>query len=133
MSGAATATSELWVRVVLLGATNAEPDASLLTSAAGRVLLIVVVAVVLVVLGLWAKRLFLGDRRAPAIKPSPAFGLADLRRLREEGKLTDDEFERARDRLVAAEASRVAGPTTDERTLAEGKHDDLTGRAEGGR
>jgi hypothetical protein len=69
--------------------------------AIGRVLLIVIAAVVIFVLALWAKRQFLGGGAEGTEPVTTGFGISDLRKLRDEGKLTNEEFERARDKMIA--------------------------------
>ena len=76
------------------------PDATALWVTLGRVLLVVVVAIVLLTLGLWLKRRVMGEPEADGGVPSGGFGLGELRRMRDRGEITGEEYERAREKLV---------------------------------
>ncbi len=77
-------------------------------AAAGRVLLVLIAATVLILIGLWLKRRYLDDDERPDRVLSSGFGLSELRAMRERGELTDDEFERARTRIVKRAQDEVA-------------------------
>ncbi|MEM7809096.1 MAG: hypothetical protein AAF561_13385 [Planctomycetota bacterium] len=83
----------------LLVATE-RSDAQEFLATGGRILLVLIGAIVLLLIGLWAKRHFLDDDEPEGISMS-GFGIGELRRLHKDGKLSDAEFERARNRLVA--------------------------------
>ena len=61
---------------------------------------LVLLAVVIVgfVLAIWAKRRL----REPDPEPTIGFSLADLRELHRTGKISDEEFERARGKMAAS-------------------------------
>ena len=72
------------------------------------VLLTIVVTVVLVLLALAVKKRF---SAAGDVGPSPVgggFTVGDLRRMRDNGEISDEEFERARERIVAGAKRRLA-------------------------
>jgi hypothetical protein len=78
-----------------------------IVSAAFWVLLIIVAAVVLLVIALAVKKRF-GER--DAVSPDvvgAGFTIGDLRRMRDSGEMSDEEYERARERIVAAAKRRL--------------------------
>ncbi len=100
---------------------------------AGRVLLVVIAAVVLLVIGLWLKRKIVGEPERDVSLQAAGFGVGDLRRMHEAGELTDAEYERARDRLVARArkmANDDAGELPHEPDRLRGKDLDLIRNAE---
>ncbi|MCC6683243.1 MAG: hypothetical protein IT445_20290 [Phycisphaeraceae bacterium] len=68
--------------------------------------MIVIAAIVLVAVALVVRRLMLGRH-----EPGESFTLSDVRRLHQEGQLSDEEFEAARKRLIAQQraAMNMAG------------------------
>lgn len=91
-----------WLLGLLAQSTQpgAAPDAALgFRRALMWVLLLIVAFVVLVLLAMWFRRHFLGGPKRREREPI-GFSLSDLRRLRDEGKITTEEYERTRDRLV---------------------------------
>ena len=71
-------------------------------SAVGWILLILVVAVTLFVVALWAKGRWFGGPD-PGVTTGGVVGgftISDLKRMRDSGEISDDEFERARERIV---------------------------------
>ena len=77
------------------------PDPTAIWDTLGRVLLVVVAAIVLLVLGLWLKRRIVGSPEPEAPIPMGGFGMSELRKMRDRGELSEEEFERARAKLVA--------------------------------
>lgn len=77
------------------------PDPTAIWHTLGRVLLVVIAAIVLLVLGLWVKRRIVGVPEPEAPMLMGGFGIGELRKMRDRGELSDEEFERARDKLVA--------------------------------
>jgi hypothetical protein len=79
------------------------------------------VLIVLIVAGaagvLWLRRWMKEEEDVPTTPGGIGFSLSDLRQLHREGKMTDEEFERARSKMVAAGKS-----------LAEKLPDPLAGR-----
>ena len=70
----------------------------------------IVAAVVLLMLGLWLKRR-LDARDSAATAPDVAaggFAVGDLRRMRDAGEISDEEYERARERIVAGARRTMA-------------------------
>lgn len=83
-----------------------------LWGAMGWILLMIIIGVVLVLLTLWFKKWLLGQPERTA-RHGPGFSLHDLRRLRDSGQISPEEYERARDLLVArshTQGARAAGP-----------------------
>ncbi len=81
-----------------------------LMSATGWVLLVIIAAVVLLLLSLWVKKRF-DHRNAPEMAPDVAtggFAVGDLRRMRDSGEISDEEYERARERIVAGARRTLA-------------------------
>ena len=68
----------------------------------GKLFIWLLVLIGLVVVGffivVWVKR----RMQAPDATPSPGFSLADLRELHRTGKISDEEFERARGKMAAS-------------------------------
>ncbi len=88
---------------VALATVETSEDAQAFLGTAGRILLVLVGAIVLLLIGLWGKRRFLDDDdEGVSMGGISGFGISELRRLRDEGQLTEEEFERARDRIVAS-------------------------------
>ena len=82
--------------------TLAAPEGGSVLSALGWVLLIIVAAVVLLVLGLWVKKKITGDDDfEPPSMVMGSFSVGDLRRMRDNGEISDEEFERARERVIS--------------------------------
>ena len=95
----------------------AQPDKSTaVMTAAMWVLLILVAVVVLVLIGLAVKRRLWDDdagggdgvTTGSPDRMAAGFTVGDLRRMRDAGEINDDEFERARERIVAAAKRRMA-------------------------
>ena len=106
----------------------AQANASSFLHVAGRALLVVTVAIVLLVIGLWLKRRILGGPEPDLSLRSAGFGVGDLRRMRDAGELSEGEFERARAKLVAGArrmANEEAGDPPAERDKVRGKDLDL--------
>lgn len=61
---------------------------------------------VLVVLAAWARRRLVARKDDPIT--ATGFSLSDLRRLRDEGKMSPEEYERARQLIVATAQKAVA-------------------------
>lgn len=94
-----------------LAATN---DATRsIMSAVGWILLILIVAVVLFVVALWAKGKWFGtpERQDYGEGLAGGFTVGDLRRMRDSGEISDEEFERARERIVVAARRQVEADT----------------------
>ena len=70
-----------------------------LLRAIGWGVLLVVVAVVAIILAMWVRRRMLGEPSARE-ESIGGFTLGDLRRMRDEGKLTRKEYEESRRRIV---------------------------------
>lgn len=75
--------------------------------AIGWGLLLTVVAVVAILLAMWVRRQMIGgpSRRQEGVA---GFTLGDLRRMRDEGKITPEEYEASRQRLVASAQKTIA-------------------------
>lgn len=96
-------------------ATGVPPDASTgLRRALMWALLLIISFIVLVLLAMWFRRQFLGGTRRSALEPI-GFSLADLRRLRDQGKITQEEYERTRDRIVHSAHFAIADAAKDDR------------------
>ena len=67
--------------------------------------------IVLVILGfvlvLWVKRRLRDDSDAKNVKPL-GFSLSDLRELHRNGHMSDEEFERAKEKIIGAAKARTA-------------------------
>ena len=115
-------------------ATRPAESADRLWHTVGTVLLLVVVAVTLTLLALWVKRQFLGGPEPTPPGQFGGFNLADLRRLRAAGKMTEAEFERAKALLVAPARKETIARAGDEREGDTRTKDvDLIREAEEGR
>ncbi|HTW94456.1 MAG TPA: hypothetical protein VMD30_06675 [Tepidisphaeraceae bacterium] len=68
-------------------------------------LLVIGLTVIGFLIGNWARRRVFDPKSLPAA----GFQLDDLRRLRQEGKLTQAEFEKMRDRVIAAAQKKSGG------------------------
>ena len=68
---------------------------------------LVVVAGVLLLLGLWLKRRVVGSPEPEAPISMGGFGMAELREMHRRGELSDEEFERAKEKLVARMKARA--------------------------
>lgn len=91
------------------------PDAGIgLRRALMWALLLVISFVVLVLLAMWFRRQFLGGSKRSMLEPI-GFSLADLRRLRAEGKITQEEYELTRDRIVHSAQVAAAAAAEDDR------------------
>ena len=113
-----TARSSLVV-VLATGTTDGEPGprpvgdlGERLWQAAGWVLLILVVLVTALLLAMWVKRQILG-RPGSRAREGAGFTLSDLRELRREGKISQEEYERTRDRIVQAAQVAIADAAGD--------------------
>jgi hypothetical protein len=71
------------------------------------VLLLIVAFVVLLWLAMWFRRQFLGGPKGIGREPA-GFSITDLRRLRDQGKITAEEYERTRERLVHSAQVAIA-------------------------
>lgn len=78
-----------------------------LMQALGWGLLLTVAAVVAFLLAMWIRRQMIGQPRRGPVE-SEGFTLADLRRLRDEGKMTGEEYEASRRRMVEAAQRTLA-------------------------
>ena len=79
-------------------------------SAVGWILLILVVAVTLFVVALWAKGRWFGAPE-PGVATGGVIGgftIGDLKRMRDSGEISDEEFERARERIVVTARREMA-------------------------
>ena len=87
----------------------ATPDgASAVIRSVFWVLLTIVVTVVLILLALAIKKRFSGGGEPGPGPIGGGFTVGDLRRMRDNGEISDDEFERARERIVAGAKRRLA-------------------------
>ncbi len=77
-------------------------------------LLLLVVGVVAIWLAFWFRRQMLGSPRRNAPEAA-GFSLTDLRRLRAEGKITKEEYEQTRDRIVQAAQRAISDASDDDR------------------
>lgn len=75
--------------------------------ALGWGLLLTVAAVVAFLLAMWVRRQMVGGPRR-AVLEGGGFSLADLRRMRDEGKMSKEEYELSRRRMVAAAQRTLA-------------------------
>ncbi len=76
--------------------------ASFLNLAVPAAVVLVVAAVLITVLAVYRRRMNSDTHDAPI------FTLSDLRRMRNEGQLSDEEFERARSKLVTQSQRKIA-------------------------
>jgi hypothetical protein len=76
--------------------------ASFLNLAVPAAIVLVVAAVLITVLAVYRRRMKADTDDAPI------FTLSDLRRMRDEGQLSDEEFERARSKLVTNTHRKIA-------------------------
>ncbi len=79
------------------------------------VLLLIVSAVVFMLLAFWFRRQFVGSPRTADAVGQAGFTLGDLRRLRAEGKISQDEYEMTRDRIVLSAQSALADAADDDK------------------
>ena len=82
-------------------------------SATGWVLLVLIAAVVLLMLGLWMKKRLdhRGDMTSAPDVAVGGFSVGELRRMRDAGEISDEEYERARERIVAGARRQMAKDT----------------------
>ena len=71
------------------------------------VLLLLTAFVVMLLLAMWFRRQFLGGPRRHAHEAA-GFSIADLRSMRDSGKMSQEEYELARDRLVRSAQQSLA-------------------------
>ena len=95
----------------------ARDAASKLTQALPWILLIILGGVVLFVLGFWVKRQFLGGPERTVDEEAGGFSLSYLRKMHEAGELSDEEFEKTRERIVSRAQRKIAeeAETVDDR------------------
>ena len=94
-------------------ARNVEDVSQRLWSAAGWGLLLIVAAVTAILVAMWVKRQIMGRPNA-RLREGVGFTLGDLRQLHQEGKISQEEYERTRDRIVQAAQSAIADAAGDE-------------------
>ena len=76
------------------------------------VLLLIVAGVVFMLLALWFRRQFVGAPKKSLADPA-SFSLSDLRQLRADGLITQQEYEMTRDRIVQAAQNAIADASDD--------------------
>ena len=76
------------------------------------VLLLIIAGVVFMLLSLWFRRQFLGGPKRTLSDPT-SFSLSDLRKLRADGLISEQEYEMTRDRIVQAAHSAIADASGD--------------------
>ncbi len=92
-------------------ANGSRDPAGALLSCVGWVLLIVIATVVLVLVALSLKKRYSNDDGGGGDIPVGGFMVGDLRRMRDRGEISDEEYERARERIVTAAKQLLAKDT----------------------
>lgn len=103
----------LWLAAAGGTVGNSDDRTRSLMSAVGWILLILTVSVVTIVVALWVKGKWFGhpQRQDYGEGLAGGFTVGDLRRMRDAGELSDEEFERARERIVVAAKRQVETET----------------------
>jgi len=78
-----------------------------LTRAVPWMLLIIVAAVVLLVLAFWLKRRFFEGPQKTPDEAVGGFSLSYLRKMHAAGEMSDDEYEKTRERIVSRAQKRI--------------------------
>lgn len=79
-----------------------------LTRALPWTLLIITATVVLVVLAFWLKRQFFPSPERSVDEQAGGFSLSYLRKMHAAGEISDEEFEKTRERIVSKAQKRIA-------------------------
>ena len=82
------------------------------------ILLLVVALVTMLLLAMWFRRQFVSGPRRRATEPA-GFSIADLRAMRDSGRMSEEEYAAARDQLVQAAQKNMARSLGQDRPRAD--------------